>query len=439
MSRRRRLRWGTGTLTTLALCAGAVGGAAGDDGSYAYAFAEDIRPVRGAAATGDAPRLAADATYRDSLGVGGRLVYRVDLAADRHAYVSAVAVPGQGATVSFADGLKVSLRDAGGVVCGAGESRFGAAAFPRPLAAYAHRTLGTGAPSCQRSGPHYVVVERGSGGGAGAAPWALELRHVHEPRLRNTSPPGTWSGAAPTAPGGPADGTDAGDAAGPSGATAPVGPAPAGSASERSGGSGFSDAPALAGGLWTDRVEPGRSRFYRVPVDWGQRISAGVDLAGSPGGRGFVRGALSLTLYNPARGPVGGDDSLSYDGRRGSAVIDPLPPVRYENRFAPGPKESGMRFAGWYYLRVSLSPQVGPRFGDKPYGLTLRIWVSGTPGAAPPYDGPAGIFAVGREDGGAGPGDGAMRVVAAAGIGTGAALVVGLAVWTLLARRRPAR
>ncbi|WP_374982361.1 hypothetical protein [Streptomyces fradiae] len=394
--------------------------AAGEAGSYAYA--PDARPVRGASTTSDAQRLEAGAVYRDTLPKGGKLIYRVDLDDASHAYVSAVAVPPRGAALSFQDGVKISLQDRDGSDCGSGSARFGSAEFARPVAAHAERALDADRTLCQEAGSYYVVVEWDGKESSSGAPWGLELRHVLEPKLKAAGPteaPGGWPSASPAPP--------------------------AGGPRERAGGTGFADAPGLTEGEWTDRIRPGESRFYRVPVDWGQQLFVSADLGSSPG-TGFVGSALPVSLYNPALGLVDSADSLSYDGRQKSTAFDPLPPVAYENRFASGSETSSVRFAGWYYLRVSLNPKVGETFGDKPYGLTLRVNVKGEPQAAPPYAGPAGIFSVTEDDrraaadGGTGadaaPDARTMRLVAAGGFGTGTVLLAGLLLWTVLARRR---
>ncbi|MET9799788.1 hypothetical protein [Streptomyces sp. NPDC006368] len=414
-------RWARGGTAAMCVMVALAGQARAAGASAAYTFAEGAEQVDGAASTSGAPTLGAGRTYRDTIRTGERLTYRVDLDAARSAYVSAVAVPRAGSRVTFSDGIKVSLQDRDGYDCSSNESRFGSAEFPRPLAAYAHRTIEKDRTSCQEAGPYYVVVERSDKETAGPVPWDLEIRHVLEPRVKATGPtaaPTNWPSASPQ----------------------PV----AGTPRARTGGSGFFDATGLEQGEWTDTIEPGRSRFYRVPVDWGQQIFASADL-GSSTGDGFVGGALAVTLYNPVQGVVSSTDSLSYDGKQKSAALDPLPPVRYENRFDSSAKFEDTRFAGWYYLRVSLSPEVGAKFGKKPYGLTLRIFVRGQAGQPPAYDGPAGIFAVTEDDKEqAASGQSSseahrsdtMRIVAAAGIGTGTVLVGGLGVWTLLARRR---
>ncbi|MFF2522492.1 hypothetical protein [Streptomyces liangshanensis] len=392
-----------------------------------YTFQPGARPVTGAATTSDARRLDAGATYRDSIRPGDRLTYRVDLDATSDAYVSAVAVPPATSEVAYGDRIKVSLQNRQGNDCSSNDARFGASAqFPRPLAAYAYRTIEKGAYACQEAGAYFVVVERVSDDATTATPWDLEIRHVREPAVAApggpTTAPSVWPSASPVPP---AEGPRA-----------------------RAGGAGFYDAEGLTRGEWTARIEPGASLFYRVPVDWGQQLFVSADLGSSPG-KGFVSGALAMSLYNPARGLVGDSGSVSYDGKQKTTALDPLPPVAYENRFGSRSGAKEMRFAGWYYLRVSLNPEVGRTFGAKPYGLTLRVNVEGAAKNGPRYAGPAGDFAVdeGERDeaagGPAGPGGaadgGTMALVAAAGIGTGTLLVLWLGAWTLLARRRAAR
>ncbi|MFE3602144.1 hypothetical protein [Streptomyces sp. NPDC059142] len=390
-------------------------------GPAPYAFEPDVRQITGATTTSEARTLEGGAVYRDAIKPGEKHLYRLDLTKGTSDYVSAVAVPGAGTKVAFGDKIEVSLQNRQGTECSSNYSNFGTQGeFARPLAAYAYRVIKEGSSTCQESGPYYVVIERTSEETSSAAPWELEIRHVTEPGLKATGPtqaPSRWPSASPE----------------------PV----VGTVRERAGGHGFTDARGLVSGEWSTKIEPGESLFYRVPVDWGQQLFASADL-GSSDGDGFVSGALGVSLYNPALGYVSGSSSLSYDGRQKTADLDPLPPVAYENRFGYRSGDQDMRFAGWYYLRISLNPEVGKTFGEKPYGLTLRVDVKGTPKTGPGYDGPAGLFAVTGDDrdaasaGQAAPDEARsdmMALVAAGGIGAGTVLVLGLGVWTLLARR----
>ncbi|MFJ6832646.1 hypothetical protein [Streptomyces sp. NPDC091209] len=424
--------------------------AAADGTPAPYAFAEDATTVTGTSDSTDAVRLEPGRTYKSSVGVAGRdgrLYYRLELDAVSNAYVAATAVPRRGATVSYSDGLKVSLQDDNGRNCSfSGTVHFGATQSPHPVAAWASRETSGKQYACQSAGTYYVVVERtgaagttgGTTGSAGtpassSRPWDLELSYVSEPGLKTasgpTSAPDVWNSASPDAL--------------------------VGTPKHRAGGAGFSVAVPLGQGVWKDDISPGQTRFYKVPVDWGQRFYATADLGSASRGEGYMGTALVMSLYNPVRGFVDGVGS-GYDGSQRSAALDPLPPVAYENRYALNDRVSGMRFAGSYYLVVHLAAQVADRFGEGPFGLTLRVRVAGAARTGPAYAGratPRDVFAVpvgnsgnAADDGASGTGDGGgagrrgtMKLVAAGGIGAGSLLMVILGVWTLLARRRAVR
>ncbi|MEU3184956.1 hypothetical protein ABZ707_12255 [Streptomyces sp. NPDC006923] len=424
--KRQRSRGRVALAGAVAICAvAALPGPAGAAGEPSpYVFQPGAVRITGAATTSDAERLDAGSTYRDSIGPDGTLIYRLDLDAKTNAYVSVVAVPKLNTRVAYGDKIKVSVQNREGNDCGSNDAGFGSGEFPRPLAAYAYRLIDENASSCQEAGPYFVVVERTGKDASTPEAWDLEIRHVSEPGLREAGPseaPSVWPSASPE----------------------PVGDGPR----VREGGTSFYDATGLTQGEWRARIEPGASLFYRVPVDWGQQLFVSADL-GSSGGTGFVSGAVSVSLYNPARGLVDSRDSMSYDGKQKTTSLEPLPPVAYENRFGSGSGDTDMRFAGWYYLRVSLNPQVGEVFGKRPYGLTLRVNVRGRAESGPGYAGPAGDFTVTPEklddaSNGQSSEDAArsdrMVLVAASGIGAGSALLLGLGAWTLLARRRGGR
>ncbi|ROV64221.1 hypothetical protein D3105_34235, partial [Streptomyces globisporus] len=139
---------------------------------------------------------------------------------------------------------------------------------------------------------------------------------------------------------------------------------------------------------WQDTVAPGQTRFYRVPVDWGQQIHATAGLSNSTSSStDFVGSALTLSLANPAQGPVS-DATLSYSGGPASASLRPLPPVDYRNRFDSSSQVSAMRFAGWYYLSVSLSPELKESYGAEPIPFELSVQVKNQAEESP-YEGDA--------------------------------------------------
>ncbi|MFG2460643.1 hypothetical protein ACGFWE_26780 [Streptomyces sp. NPDC048523] len=398
-----------------------------------YAFAEGAPSVTGATDTADAERLEPGTTYRSSLPSDGKVYYRLVLDGSSTVYVAATAVPPTDAAVTPTEGVRVSVQDADGRSCSAADTAsIGAGRSPRPLTVWAARQLPSNRSLCRGAGTYYVVVERVLRTESAPGDWDLELAPVSEPRLRKaastTSAPEAWDSATPSPPGGEGE--------------------------RRRGGGGFGSATALKQGVWRDEVRPGQTLFYEVPVDWGQQVYATADLSSASGGGagGFVPGGVNLALYNPVRGLVD-DTSISYNGSRKSGALAAVPPVGYDNRYAVSDRVGGMRFAGSYYLVVHLAERVGEEFGDGPFGLTLRVEVTGTATAGPGYAGqsePSGIFQVGllgrgsgaAEDAGASDGDGGggagMKLVAAGGIGAGTLVLVVLGVWVVVGRRRAA-
>ncbi|MCX5411425.1 hypothetical protein [Streptomyces sp. NBC_00059] len=408
-----------------AMCAVAAlpGQAHAADGPAAYTFDPAATSVQGAETNADAEELKPGAVYKSSIKGSQKLYYRLELDDSTNAYVSAVAVPKTGGKVAYGDGITISLRDLDDNRCSSEDADFASAEFPRPITAYAHRTVKKDSTICRAGGTYNVLVERESKATSSPEAWDLELRFETEPALKDgetppTEAPEDWSSASP---------------------------APAPGKQKRAGGTSYYDATSLESGEWVDAVAPGQTRFYRVPVDWGQQIFATAALSNSGTSTEYLGNVLAVSLDNPVRGHVE-DATLSYSGAPNSVALDPLPPVAYENRHDIASDVSAMRFAGWYYLSVTLSPKVAEHYGTDPIGLTLKINVVNDSEPSP-YKGEAGIFGVTDDDrdmaksGQSAPEAGesdTMKMVAAAGIGTGAVLVLGLGVWTLLARRRAA-
>lgn len=393
----------------------AVGTASG------YDFADGAQRVDGADGPGDAERLAPGTTYRSALPSGGKVYYRLELDDVSSTYVSATAVPGPGSKLAPVDGIKVAVQDTEGRSCSYDTAGFGAARSPHPIAAWGMREISPGKPLCQEAGTYYVSVERVEPADTSPGTWDLELAVASEPspaKAGASSPPGAWDSASPEPVGGPAE--------------------------HRPGGAGFDTAAFVGEGVWRADLAPGGTLFYKVPVDWGQQLSATAELGRAKGGGGYAVSALDLSLYNPARGQVQ-NTSVGYDGTQQATSLAPVPPVGYANRFAGTEQVNTVRFAGAYYLVVHLAEEVADGFGDGPFALTLRVRVRGAVQAGPGYAGeskPRGLFEVTEQDreaaveGGAADDDLAMTALAAGGIGTGSALLVGLGVWTAVARRK---
>ncbi|MFD7294238.1 hypothetical protein ACFV9W_13205 [Streptomyces sp. NPDC059897] len=463
---------GAGLCAALVLALPGAASAAGNGNPYE--FAEGAQSVDGARSGATAAQLKAGTTYRSSLpaGDGAIAYYRVELDGAATAYASAVAVPplGSGMKATAADGIAVSLRDHQGNQCDAERATFRSGSYPRPVAAAVERPVRPGELRCQSAGTYYVVVERTAAAGSSERDWGLELRVATEPGLVSAAP----SAGARSWPSEP-------------------GALPSGSGARRSGGTGFNDARALTSGTWKDRIGPGQSHFYRVPVDWGQQLALGAELDGPTGGgaRGTVPGALDMELYNPARAPVAAKGATYSDGTA-EAAFEPLPPVAYGNRLLSRGDEAATGLAGWYWLKVTLNPAMAGKAGTGGLGMTLRVAVDGEAKQAPDYVRDPGEFQVTSEDlaaaergeggaewdsgtgagsrsgagsdsgsgadsgGGSGSGaaggrgdasegavassaasgDGLMTVVGVSGVGTGSALVLWLGVWRMVAVRK---
>ncbi|MFD8978281.1 hypothetical protein [Streptomyces sp. NPDC059564] len=393
-----------------------------------YRAAEGARRVEGKPSTADAPLLDAGVVYEDTVAPGER-VYRLGLDDASTVYVSAVLRPPAGSKVGYSDGVEVEIMTNAGRACpyNPGRNTFGY--DPVPLAAVGQRRLEEDS-ECQSAGTYYAKVTRTASKDSAQAGWPVELLVQREPAPAGgsapVSPPPALPSASPALPG-----------------TDPV---------ARTGGTGFNDARAVGSGVWRDDLRPGQTRFYRVPVDWGQRLGIGAEIAKARMTRqyGSASDGLTVSLYTPYRGLVESKDT-SYDGQQAAVTLPVTAPVAYANRFSDQTGVRSLRVAGWYYLAVTLGGKVGEFTEDaSPVPLTLRVDVGGTPAAEPAYreglaaagfgvgaaeraaakEGLTVPEAVAREDSRS-----VMRTVAGAGFGAGALLLLGLGGWMLLARR----
>ncbi|WP_328926610.1 hypothetical protein OG429_19760 [Streptomyces sp. NBC_00190] len=394
----------------------------------AYRAADGAKAVEGKTSSADAPLLEAGNFYKDTLAPGERL-YRLVLEKDESdVYVSAVLRPAPGAKVSSSDGIEVEIMTTAGRSCPGSTGRASFNYDPAPVSAAGVRR-GAEDEDCAPAGVYYAKVTRTSAKGSDQSPWPLELRVQREPGRGAGGPtaaPSGWPSGAPALPGS--------------------------EAVARTGGTGFNDARALGAGVWRDEMRPGQTRYYRVPLDWGQQLGLSAELAAAKMTKpyGSASGGLVVSLYTPYRSLIS-DKDTSYDGKQAGITLEKTPPVAYENRFASDRAVQSVRIAGWYYVAVTMGGKVADFTEDAvPVPLTLRMDVTGTPVKAPAYkEGLAvGGFGVGAEDRAAAKAgltapeaaDAAgnrsvMRVVAGAGFGAGTLLLLVLGGWILLARR----
>ncbi len=380
--------------------------------------------LTGAAITGDAPAMKPGVTYRDTIKPGQTKIYGIALTdATSSAYASAFALPPPGAAESYSDGLELRLQGPGGSDCDIKDAHFGDDGDPRPIGTAVARTIGDPDDPCQTADQYTLQVKRTSSAGSDPGAWPLELRYVEEPGLTAGSPvppPAVTASASPT-------------------------PLLTGATKPATGGPSFERAAALRTGIWKDRLLPGETHFYKVPVDWGEQATVFADFssADGTGGTRFVTAGVRLTAYSPVRQLVDGDDG-SYDGTP-TSLVEQLPPVSYGNRTADDDAVRAVRFAGWYYFAVSVHPRVAEAVRG-PVPVVLRVRVTGTARPAPAYaadPGPAGIgvdahdvaSADGRATGGSSS-SAPLKVVAFVAFGAGTVLLLTPGVWFLAARRR---
>ncbi|TDU77170.1 hypothetical protein [Streptomyces sp. KS 21] len=394
----------------------------------AYQGAPGAKKIEGKASSADAPLVAAGQAYTDTVAPGER-VYRLNLDDASSVYFSAVLQPPRGAKVGYGDGLEVALMTKEGARCPDNPGKAGFGYDPVPLGAVAVRRLEEDA-ECQGAGVYFAKITRTAAKDSDQSAWPVELLLRREPGLAAgsapTTAPSVWPSASPTLPG-----------------IEPV---------ARSGGTGFNDARALDSGVWRDDLRPGQTRFYRVPLDWGQQLGLSAELADARMTKsyGSASNGLTVALYSPYRSLVA-DKDISYSGKQAGVTLPKTAPVAYENRFSGTDEVAGARVAGWYYIAVTLGGKVAEFTEDaSPVPLTLRMDVIGSPAKGPAYKESltAAGFGVGADEraaakdgltapeASAAAGDrSVMRVVAGAGFGTGTALLLVLGGWILLARR----
>ncbi|MEV5505809.1 hypothetical protein [Streptomyces orinoci] len=384
-----------------------------------YRTAPGATTISGALSAGDGPLLKPGA-HTDALSPGERKFYTARLDATSDAYLSVVLAPAPGTTLK-PERIRLSLNAPDGRECDAAQAAFADGDSAHPLALYTVRRLTAGAGACRQSGTYRVILARTADTADPKAPvFPIELKYMAEPGLKPgtrsdslTAPP-TWTTQPPTTPTDP-----------PSHPT--------------TGGTGFNDAPPLADGTWHDRLQPGETRFYRIPLNWGQQLSATAELPQTLAPAGFyVANGVRLALNNPARGPVT-ESTQAYQGKPQTLTLNTAP-VAYANRLRdPADPAAAMRVAGWYYLQVGLHHRLD-EVATGPVPVTLRITITGRPKPAPAYTGDpitAG-FDTRANPNAAPPGTGSRPrlILGYTGIGTGTALLLWLGTWRLLARRR---
>lgn len=139
------------------------------------------------------------------------------------------------------------------------------------------------------------------------------------------------------------------------------------------GGTGFADAVEVKPGAYSDTIVPGEYRFYKLPVDWGQRPVVTIRTGKSE--REEVE-RIAGVIYSPHRARSADlEVSPPYDGGSDSGTATTDRPVLFNNREAnAGGQKSSL--AGDYYVGVAMYNRLAEdeiTGIDQPYEIVFDV------------------------------------------------------------------
>jgi Ca-activated chloride channel homolog len=329
-------------------------------------------PIRGGATPASAPAIR-PGQYLDTYEKGGRSAaddgttkyYKITLQPGDTPYVSATLIP-PGVRVENITGFRISVElvDAAGDSCTSNDgftSTVGVFGKVVPQVAVTNPgpVGGDGwQERCSDGRPIYVEVQRG-GDSYETVQLPVEIAFRIEPGI--TSP---------------------GPAAVPS--PLPALPAPAESATKPvEAGFSFNDAPQLQPGSYAGSIVSGETRFYRVHLGWGQRLTYQLVVPAQAGVK-LQAAALYVNLASPLRAEIeqssgtrtyqliGGDDDQTMTGSTAA-------PVRWSNRDSKSSSVEPYSVDGDYFIALDASYPLARPIFTMPFRLTVA-----TEGAAEP-------------------------------------------------------
>lgn len=333
------------------------------------------------------------------------------------------------------DALRVEIKDESGSACTVGT--FSAKLLVSSALVVAGTASGPDSSrinaDCLDAEALLVEVARGEGtfAGDGEAPFSLEL--VEEPPVEDVE-------ALPE----PVEGLPAIEIP-----TTPGEPEPT------RGGSSFGTATPLEPGAFAGSIVAGETQVWRVPVDWGQSMSARVVLPETTGAAGEAFGArgpfASVAVHNPVRATVvtrGDTQTTGFSSSAGTTQISGgTGEVRYLNRA----ERNNANLAGDYYVEYAVDEDDRGEGLELPFRLEIAVEgeVSGVPEyveAGGPVTGTAPEDEAGTEaDTEAAPesapqatgadGDGGVPLLLLAAVALGVLAVAGVTAGVLLLRR----
>ncbi|MGH3321929.1 MAG: vWA domain-containing protein [Streptosporangiaceae bacterium] len=292
---------------------------------------------------------------------------------DRHrgetVHITATLVPPMsthGRRVVRAVGLEVLTED--GTACesnGGGKVGLGSTG---PVSGTVTLDLDNVAADCTKPGRFRVAVISLAKGGSGRS-LPMELLMLTEPRVTNLDAlPEEDSDTEQTEPDAPKSG-----------------------GAKVVGGASYADAPTITPGTYTDTIRPGETLFYRVEVDWGQRLAYRVDFPPLTGPVARKPGRADtqtiVTSDSPLRTEakpvyVEGDPHKPYNGTT-LTIWGSSPEVRYRNRESITDGVKSASVAGYYYIELRMVSKANDVRFEAPFRLTVEA--QGTPHGEPHY------------------------------------------------------
>lgn len=164
---------------------------------------------------------------------------------------------------------------------------------------------------------------------------------------------------------------------------------PATATADVTGSGGIGDAPIVETGSYNDILRPGEEVFYRIPVDWGQRLSYQINLPKLNAETDTQLGSgtwVDSDVFNPVRQTATQTESGNgaYFSGDPASVNGSSAPVRYRNRASDDNAIAKTSLSGYYYIGVHMDASVEDPYFELP--ITLQVEVQGKTGGEPEYD-----------------------------------------------------
>lgn len=137
----------------------------------------------------------------------------------------------------------------------------------------------------------------------------------------------------------------------------------------------YGDAPVLESGSFRDMLRPGEDVYYRVPVNYGQRVAAELKLPQLSAENDVKLGngtSVRFRIVGPDREVVSQSGSSYYSGNPDSLNVSSVP-VRYRNSESKDTTVSQTVLPGYYYIGLYMEPDVDDPYFELPINLNVEV------------------------------------------------------------------